>query len=434
MRLVGFLFSREIGLAIRSDFVYNRYAPGRSGTGAILQQDGPFFMTLLIVIYISFIALGIPDSLIGSAWPAIYPEFGVSVSSVSAVTLLISGCTILSSVFSARVLRRFGTARVAAVSTGMTALALLGFRVSPSLLCMCLLAIPFGLGAGAIDAGLNNYVAIHYSAKHMNLMHCFYGVGVSVSPYLMSLALAGSSWRNGYRYAFFIQAAITLMLFLSFPLWKRGNGGSGEAAESGRTLSFAELVRIKPLRTAWCAHVATNAIEYACGTWGSTYLVLVKDFSSEDGAFALTLYYAGMALGRFLSGILSERIKTWRRIGIGCGILACAILGLLLPLPPQAAVASLFLAGLGNGSIYPNLIHLTPYSFGRDVSQSVMGSQIAAAYIGVMLAPPTMGLISGIAGFSVFPLFLSALYAGLVLSLAVLIRRLKKQNRFDRNA
>lgn len=381
---------------------------------------------LLIVIYIAFIGLGVPDSLIGSAWPAIYPEFGISVDSVSCVTLLISGCTVLSSMFSDRLLNRFGTAKVTVFSTAMTALALLGFSFSNRFVFLCLLAIPLGLGAGAIDSGLNNYIALHYSASHMNFLHCFYGIGVSASPYLMSLALAENTWREGYRSAFLVQICITAILLFSLPLWKKSSAKAQESTEevAPQTLSLKQMWQMPEVRTVWVIMLATNAIEYACGTWGSTWLVESRGFTPEDAAFMITLYYAGMALGRFLSGVLANRIATWKRIGIG-------IVGVLIAVAvlPFSAIG-LFLVGLGNGSIYPNLIHLTPINFGESVSQSIMGSQIATAYLGVMLAPPLFGLVSNLLGIQVFPWFLIVLFVIMTVFLFIFTQQMKKNGRF----
>ncbi|MBR2731856.1 MAG: MFS transporter [Clostridia bacterium] len=293
-------------------------------------------------------------------------------------------------------------------------------------------AVLLGLGAGAIDAGLNHYVALHFKAGHMNFLHCFYGVGVSLSPYLMAAALARVGWRSGYRYAFFVQTVITLLLVLSVPLWEKG--GSAESAEEEPVvnLTLMQMVRRKTVRQVWVIMLATNAIEYACGVWGSSYLVTEKGFDARHGALALTIYYAGMSLGRFVSGLLSEKIKTWRRIGIGAVIIAPAVLLILLPLPGTVSVAGLFLVGLGNGSIYPNLIHLTPHNFGRDVSQSIMGSQIAFAYIGVMLAPPLVSLISSTAGMQAYPVLLAVLYVIMVVMLQCFANQLKKQGRYDK--
>lgn len=385
---------------------------------------------LLIIIYVAFIGLGIPDSLIGSAWPAIYPELNVPIDAVSGITLLVSGCTVLSSIFSSAVINRFGTAKVTLVSTAMTAAALLGFSFVPHYVWMLPIAVLLGLGAGAIDAGLNNYIALHYSVGQMNFLHCFYGIGVSASPYLMSVALRETGWRWGYRYAFLIQMVITVLLLCSMPLWKKD---IAEEAAKQRSLSLLELVRQPTVRVVWVLMLATNAIEYVCGVWGSTYLVQVNGFTAEKGALSLTLYYAGLALGRLLSGLLTERIRTWQRIWIGCGIVCAAVVLLLLPLGGAVSVIALCLIGLGNGSIYPNLIHLTPYNFGREVSQSVMGSQIAFAYIGVMLAPPLTGAVTRFFGFEAYPMLMAVLYGIMLSSMVIFVRMLKRNSRYAAN-
>lgn len=386
---------------------------------------------LLIVIYIAFIGLGVPDSLIGSAWPAIHTEMDIPIETVSILTLLISGCTVLSSMFSARILNKLGTAKVTAFSTAVTAAALLGFSVAESFRFMIPLAVLLGLGAGAIDSGLNNYVALHCKASHMNFLHCFYGVGVSLSPYLMSLALSNAGWRGGYRYAFYVQSAITLLLIVSLPLWKKTASVEQTQEEKSINLTFLQMAKKPEVREVWIIMLATNAIEYACGVWGSTYLVTEKGFETKLGALALTIYYVGMSVGRFVSGLLSGKISTWKRIGIGAAVLAPAIAIMLLPLPDAAAVVGLFFVGLGNGSIYPNMIHLTPHNFGKEVSQSIMGSQIAFAYIGVMLAPPMVSLISRLFGIAVYPVLLAVLYMIMVITLKCFINRLKKQNRYN---
>ena len=386
---------------------------------------------LLIVIYIAFIGLGVPDSLIGSAWPAIHTEMNVPVEAVSILTFIISGCTVLSSMFSAGILNKLGTAKVTAFSTAMTAAALFGFSVAPSFWFMIPLAVLLGLGAGAIDSGLNNYVALHCKASHMNFLHCFYGVGVTLSPYLMSQALSNVGWRGGYRYAFYVQTVITILLIISLPLWKKTSSNQQTEEEKGVNLTLLQMAKKREVRQVWIIMLTTNAIEYACGVWGSTYLVTEKGFETKHGALALTVYYAGMSIGRFVSGLLSEKISTWKRIGIGVAVLAPAIAIMLLPLPDAVTVVGLFLVGWGNGAIYPNMIHLTPHNFGKEVSQSIMGSQIAFAYIGVMLAPPTVSLISKLFGIKVYPVLLAVLYLIMIITLKLFINRLKKQNRYD---
>ena len=388
---------------------------------------------LLVVIYIAFIGLGVPDSLIGSAWPAIHTEFNIPIEMVSILTFLISGCTVLSSMFSTRILNKLGTAKVTAFSTAMTALSLVGFSLAPSFWFMIPLAIVLGLGAGAIDSGLNNYVALHCKASHMNFLHCFYGVGVSLSPYIMSQAFENVGWRGGYRYAFYVQSAIAILLIISLPMWKKSSSEEQAEEEKGVTLTLFQMAKNRDVQKVWVIMLMTNAIEYACGVWGSTYLVEEKGFSIEKGALALTIYYVGMSLGRFLSGLLANKIKTWKRIFIGSVILAPAILIMLLPLPNVFAVLGLFLIGLGNGSIYPNMIHLTPHNFGKEVSQSIMGSQIAFAYIGVMLAPPMVSLISGVFGIKVYPVLLALLYVVMVATLKCFVNCLKKQGRYSKD-
>lgn len=388
---------------------------------------------LLIVIYIAFIGLGVPDSLIGSAWPAIHTEMSIPVEAVSVLTFIISGCTVLSSMFSAGILNKFGTAKVTAFSTAMTAAALLGFSFAPTFWLMVPLAVLLGLGAGAIDSGLNNYVALHFKASHMNFLHCFYGVGVSLSPYLMSQALSNAGWRSGYRYAFYVQAVITLLLIVSVPMWKKTVSAEQAEDEGALNLSLLQMAKMPEVRQVWIIMLATNAIEYACGVWGSTYLVTEKGFETKHGALALTVYYVGMSAGRFVSGLLSDKISTWKRIGIGAVILAPAIAIMLLPLHGIVTVVGLFLVGLGNGSIYPNMIHLTPHNFGKEASQSIMGSQIAFAYIGVMLAPPMVSLISGLFGIKIYPVLLAVLYTIMIVALKCFVNRLKKQNRYSAN-
>ena len=388
---------------------------------------------LLVVIYIAFIGLGVPDSLIGSAWPAIHTEINIPVEAVSILTFIISGCTVLSSMFSTGILNKFGTAKVTAFSTAMTATALLGFSKAPSFWFMIPLAILLGLGAGAIDSGLNNYVALHFKASHMNFLHCFYGVGVSLSPYLMSQALSDVGWRGGYRYAFYVQSVITLLLIVSLPMWKKTSSADEAEEEKGISLSLLQMAKRSDVRVVWIIMLATNAIEYACGVWGSTYLVAEKGFEAKHGALALTVYYAGMSVGRFVSGLLSGKINTWKRIGIGCAVLAPATVIMLLPVHGAVTVAGLFLIGLGNGSIYPNMIHLTPHNFGKEASQAIMGSQIAFAYIGVMLAPPAVSLISGLIGIKVYPVLLAVLYIIMIVALKHFTALLKKQGRYNTN-
>ena len=386
---------------------------------------------LLIVIYIAFIGLGIPDSLFGTAWPAVYPEFGVSVSSANFVTVSTTACTVVCSLVSARIINRFGTYKVCAVSTAMTALALFGYMLSPNLLCMCLLAIPLGFGGGCIDTALNDYVALHYNASQMSFLHCFFGIGISISPYLMSLALAYlGNWRYGYRYAAIMQVCIAAIMIFSMPLWKKvkHQDQAQEEEITPVTLSFAEVSRIPGVRTVWLIFFASCGLECTCGTWGSTFLVNARGMSVDAAARTVMFYYVGMAAGRFLSGVLAKRFHAWQIIKMGLVALVPAMLLLLLPLPSVFAALGLFLIGLGNGPLFPNLIHLTPENFGKIYSQSIIGTQMASAYVGILLMPLLFGLLAQHISINLYPWYLTALFV--LMAAAVLwMLHYKKQDR-----
>ncbi|SHK91035.1 Fucose permease [Anaerocolumna jejuensis DSM 15929] len=384
---------------------------------------------LLIIIYIAFIGLGIPDSLFGTAWPAIYTEFGLPIASASYVTLLISGGTVISSLLSAKIISRFSTGKVTAVSTFLTAAALFGFSCSGNMIWLCLFAIPLGLGAGAIDTALNNYVALHYKAMHMNFLHCFYGIGVSLSPYLMSVSLMGKAgWRGGYRTVFYFQLTIAFIMILALPLWNKVKDAvSAEEQETHSSIGILQLLKMPSVRITGLIFIGSCAIEYTCGIWGSTFLVNTKGVATEFAARMITFYYFGMALGRFLSGILSNKLSGWKLIKIGQSITLTAILILFLPLPSFISGVGLFMVGLGNGPIYPNLIHLTPQNFGKELSQSVMGVQMAASYIGIMLMPPLFGMLAQNISVRLFPYYLLILFGIMVGATYLLVRMLKKQ-------
>ena len=368
---------------------------------------------LLIVIYIAFIGLGVPDSLFGTAWPAIYTDLNLPVSWASIVTIIVSCGTITSSLLSSWLISRFGTGKITAVSTLMTALALLGFSCSDSMLWLCLCAIPLGLGAGSIDTALNNYVALHYKASHMNFLHCFYGIGVSLSPYLMSLALSKGTWEGGYRAVFWFQLAIAALTVLALPLWKKVRHAQNgeEEEETPRVLSFPALMKMPKVRMACLVFIGYCALEYTCGTWGSTFLVNAKGAAADTAARMVTFYYIGLALGRFLSGVLAGRLHSRQLVKIGQMILLAAAVSLFLPLPFAFCSVSLFFIGLGNGPIFPNMLHLTPELFGKDLSQAVIGAEMATSYIGVLLAPALFGLIAQNVTAALFPVYLLVLYA-----------------------
>ncbi|MBO5778415.1 MAG: MFS transporter [Clostridia bacterium] len=390
---------------------------------------------LLIVIYLLFIGLGIPDSLFGTAWPAIYPDLGLPVSSSTLATLCTVVCSILSSLFAEKVIRRFGTAITAAVSTAMTAVGLIVLAYSQDLWWFCLCAIPLGLGAGAVDTAMNNYVALHYGAMQMSFLHCFYGVGVTLSPYLMSLVLAGDGgWRGGYRLAFCVQAAITLIAFLSFPLWKRMPPPRLTEGETvTEPLSTKDVVKDPAVRTVWFVFISSCGIEYVCASWGATFLVHIKELSVEAAAEGITFYYIGLTLGRLLSGFLAKKFTPWKIIGIGQVAVAGAILLFFLPLPTElsatVAVIALFLVGLGNGPLYPNMMHLTPENFGVAASQAVVGTQVCAAYVGMLGLPLIFGVLVAWVGAGVVPVMMALLYAILIGALLLLRRLLRMRHK-----
>lgn len=388
---------------------------------------------LLIVIFMAFIALGIPDSLIGAAWPAIYADYSIPETYISFVTMTIYGCVVISSILSTKVLQKIGTAKTTALSTALIAAGILGFSFSPNLVCMCLFAILIGFGGGAINTGLNNYVELHYQARHMNYLHCFYGVGTICSTSLLTATLEKSGWRTGYRYIFIVQIVIALLIFISIPIWKKEDTVTEENSQvTQKKLSIIKMLGMPAVRTLWYAIFTTNAIEFAVGYWLSTYLVNAKNTSLEQGAFAATLYYAGMAFGRFLSGLISKKIKTWNRIGVGLAIVSASVIMLVAPLPGVLTISGMFLIGFGNGSIYPNLIHLTPHNFGEEFSQSITASEIAVAYLGVMVTLPVSSLVIGLLGINIFPIFLAVIAAVMFWSLWRLTRLLKKQDKYNK--
>lgn len=391
---------------------------------------------LLLLIYLAYIGLGIPDPLFGAAWPAIRRDFDVPIAAANIVTLLISGCTVISSLCSAGIIRRWGTGIVTALSTALTALALFGFSLSGNMLWLCVFAAPLGMGAGAIDTALNHFVALHYRAIHMNFLHCFCSLGVTLSPYLMALALTADerNWQGGYRIAALLQLFLAAMTFLALPLWnavarrsripeaetemetaagveeKKASGVNGSGA-NGASSSFGMLLRRAPVRWGWGIFLGTCAIEYTCGIWASSYLVACREMPIAAAAKVVTLYYAGILLGRFLAGILSLKLSCWKLIYFGEGIILSGVLLLLFPdLPVICTVTGLFLIGLGTGPIFPNLLHLTVENFGSENSVAVMGTQMAAAYTGIMLIPPLFGVLAQFFAVGVLPGFLLVLF------------------------
>lgn len=381
---------------------------------------------LLIIIYFAFIGLGLPDSLFGTAWPAIYAEYGLPFSMGSIVTIIITCGTITSSILSARVIARFGTGKVTAVSTAMTALALLGFSLSGNLLPLCLLAIPLGLGAGAIDSGLNNYVALHYNSSQMNLLHCFYGIGITISPYLMSRLLATSAgWRGGYRAASLIQIGIALLLVVTLPLWKKVSGKEAQEETPAKVLSLKELAKIPGVKNMWVLFLCSCSIESVTNCWGSTFLVEHKALVADQAAKIMIFYFVGFTLGRLLSSIFAAKLSCWKLIRMGMAVMGIGMALLLLPLPGFLVGSALFLIGMGNSPLFPNFTYLAPRNFGADISQSVIGSQMAASNTGFLVPPLLCGLLGQVMGMGVFPVYLTVLFACLIFGVANIQKTMK---------
>lgn len=384
---------------------------------------------LLAVIYLAFMSLGLPDSLLGSAWPSMHLEFGVPVSYAGVISMIIALGTVVSSLQSDRLTRRLGAGMVTALSVLLTALALLGFSLSKSFPALCLMAIPYGLGAGSVDAALNNYVALNYASRHMSWLHCMWGVGTSVGPYIMEYALTGGQgWSSGYRYIAILQFAITLVVFLSLPLWKKRatqTRAEDAAADVGRALPLREIVRIPGAKDVMVAFFCYCAVEATTMLWASSYLALGRGVSAEAAAGYASLFFIGITVGRALNGFLTMRFSDAQMIRAGQALVALGALLLLLPVGMGAALAGLVVIGLGCAPIYPCIIHSTPERFGADRSQALIGVQMASAYVGNCLMPPLFGLIANHISIGLFPIFLLVALAMMVLMHERLVRRAK---------
>ena len=366
------------------------------------------FQMLLLIIYLAFISLGLPDSLLGSAWPSMYQDFSVPVSSSGIVFMIISLGTIISSLQSDRLTKRFGTGKITAVSVLMTAAALFGFSISRSFPALCLWAIPYGLGAGSVDASLNNYVALHYASRHMSWLHCMWGVGASLGPYIMGYALTGGyGWSMGYRIIAVIQILLTAFLFLSLSQWKNANSDEGEQRETtAKALSLGEILRIPGAKEVMVTFFCYCALEQTANLWVSSYLVLQKGITPEQAAGFASLFFVGITAGRFFSGFLTIKLGDTQMIRLGQAIILLGILTLLMPFGLGTSRIGLLLIGLGCAPVYPSIIHSTPASFGADKSQAMIGVQMAFAYVGTCLVPPLFGVIANHITAALFPFYL----------------------------
>jgi fucose permease len=400
----------------------------------------------LVIIYLSFISLGLPDSLLGAVWPVMQPDIGASFESAGFVSMIVAGGTIVSSLVSGSLIQRFGTGNLTLISCGLTAGALLGFSLAPSLLWLLLLAIPLGLGGGAVDAALNHYVASHYKAHHMNWLHCFWGVGATLGPIIMSYYIAtGSSWRAGYTTVSIIQFGLVILLFASLPLWKRmallhkslENQPYRETVTLGQAENGADKdeenyphKQIKPInlrgvKNTLIAFLFYCGVEAMVGLWGASFLVSARNISAETAAGWVSLYYGGITVGRFITGFVTLRLSN--RVLILIGQLTAAVGGvlLLLPLPDVVSLFGFILLGLGFAPIYPGLIHETPTRFGQENSAKLIGYQMAVAYTGTTLVPPLFGIFATLTNISLFPIVVLGLVALMLFNLERVNRLIK---------
>lgn len=385
----------------------------------VLSQEASLTNLLLALIYLAFISLGLPDSLLGSAWPEIYPDFAVPVSYAGFISMIISLGTVTSSLLSDRIISRLGTGKVTVLSGLLTALAILGFAFAPNFWALCICAIPYGLGAGSVDVALNNYVALHFKSTHMNWLHCSWGVGATIGPYVMGVALSGGgNWQSGYWYIALIQLVITAILFLSLPLWKRHEQESSPAsseklpeldssAANQRPLKLSQTVRVKGVKEVMACFFCYAVLEQATGVWGGTYLKLFKGMDAASAASLAGMLFLGITLGRAASGFLSIRYSDQQLIRLGISLVAGGVVLLLIPGSATITICGLMAIGLGCSPMYPAMIHATPQIFGRDRSRAVIGVQMASCNLGVFVMPPLFGLIAQHLSVGLLPIYLS---------------------------
>lgn len=389
---------------------------------------------LLAIIYLAFISLGLPDSLLGSAWPTMYVEFGAPVSYAGIISMIIAIGTIISSLQSDRFTLKLGTGKVTTISVAMTALALFGFSYSHSFGLLCLWAIPYGLGAGSVDASLNNYVALHFASRHMSWLHCMWGIGASLGPYVMGYALTGGQgWNAGYRYIAILQIILTVILICNLPLWKKRTEDKGAVtvhSESDnndlitrKVMTLPEIISIPGAKEVMFAFFCYCALEQTTGLWASSYLTLHNGLSAEKAAGFSSLFFVGITLGRACSGFLTMKFNDMKMIRLGQIIVSIGIITLLLPLGEFTSLLGLILIGLGCAPIYPCIIHSTPTHFGKDKSQAIIGVQMASAYVGTCTMPPLFGLIAQYITATLLPVYLLIVLILMIYMYEALLRK-----------
>lgn len=373
------------------------------------------YTLLLAVIYLAFISLGLPDSLLGSAWPVMRIEFGMPISYMGILSMIISGGTIISGLMSERLTKKFSTKYVTVGCVFLTVVALFGFSISHSFWMLCLFGIPYGLGAGSIDAALNNYVALHYNSRHMSWLHCFWGVGTIISPYIMSYALTVAKWQNGYRWVSLIQFGILVVLILTLPLWKI-HSKTEEETNDAPVLGIKGSLKIKGVPFILLGFMCYCAGESTCMLWTSSYLVGTKGVSEEIAAGFGSLFFIGITVGRFLSGIISQKFGDHKMIRLGTSIIFVGIILVALPVKMELfALCGFVIIGLGCAPVYPCIIHSTPENFGKENSQAIIGIQMAAAYVGSTFMPPVFGLIANHISIKLMPFYLLVFFGVMII-------------------
>ena len=376
------------------------------------------YSILLVIIYIAFISLGLPDSILGSAWPSMYGELKVPVSYAGIITMIISAGTIVSSICSAKLISKFGTGMVTALSVAMTAAALFGFSVSASFYALCLWSVPYGLGAGSVDAALNNFVALHYKSRHMSWLHCFWGIGATAGPYIMGFCLTRNwGWNRGYQSIGFLQTVLVIILFATLFLWQGTKSKAEDKAVRSKSMGLGEILKIKGAKNILAAFFCYCALEASAGLWASSYLVLYKGVDAQEAAKWASLFYIGITAGRFISGFIADKLGDKNMIRLGLSVCAAGILVLFIPFGNIASLIGLILIGLGCAPIYPSVIHSTPDNFGAENSQAIMGVQMACAYVGTTLMPPFFGFVSDFAGIRIYPVYLLLIVLCMVFAL-----------------
>lgn len=380
---------------------------------------------LLALIYLSFISLGLPDGLLGAAWPSMYAELSAPISAAGVIFIIISAGTVASSLLSERLNLKLGPGKVTAFSVAMTAAALMGFSSCTSLWQLCLWAVPYGLGAGSVDACLNNYVALHYASRHMSWLHCMWGIGASAGPYIMGAVLtAGGHWSRGYQLIGLMQIVLTAVLLLSLPLWKKSASDSGESDRE--PLSLRQVSRIPGVKAMLLSFFCYCATEQTVGLWAGSYLALHRGMGAELAASFAGLFYMGIALGRALNGFFTLKFSDTQLTRAGFCIILLGIAAVLLPLGNTAALIGLSLIGLGCAPVYPSIIHATPRRFGAEHSQAVIGVLMASAYLGNCLMPPLFGLIANHISISLLPLYLLFILAVMAAMHETALRRCRE--------